>query len=138
MHMRGTIVCAALPLLFAGPGLLPGQEKGKDGWITLFNGKDTTSWKLKSDKYTLTKFVDTQGQVIAGAKETKLDQTLTVVDAKGKPVAGAKVNKVDGKDLPVDADGKVLVNAKVLKTGGRTAIVDAKGKELPTVKKVQE
>src|SRR4051812_14588134 len=122
--MKRTIVCAVLAVSFAGMGPLPAQEKGKDSWIVLFNGKDTAGWKLKSDRYTVTKYVDDKGQVIAGAKEAKLDQTLAVVDPKGKPVPEAKINKVDGKDVPVDADGKVLVNAKVVKTGGRTAVVD--------------
>jgi hypothetical protein len=136
--MKRTIVCAAVALLLSGLGQVPAQEKDKDGWITLFNGKDTTGWKLKSDKYTVTKFVDEKGQVIAGAKEAKVDQTLAAVDAKGKPIAGAKINKVDGKDVAVDAEGKAIANAKVVKTGGRAAIVDAKGKELPDAKKVQE
>src|SRR5437588_11972311 len=109
--MKRTIVFAALILVVGWLGPLPAQEKDKDGWISLFNGKDTAGWKLKSDKYTVTKFLDDKGQVIAGAKEAKLDQKLTVVDAKGKPIAGAKVNKVDGKDVAVDAEGKVLLNA---------------------------
>ena len=74
--MNRVFFCVAL-VLAAGLNPLPAQEKGKGEWIDLFNGKDTAGWKLKSDKYTITKFVDDKGQVIPGAKETKLDQVLT-------------------------------------------------------------
>jgi hypothetical protein len=134
--MKRTLACAALVVLCIGLGQAPGQDK--DGWISLFNGKDTAGWKLKSDKYTVTKFVDDKGAVIAGAKEAKLDQTLTAVDAQGKPVPGAKVVNVDGKDVVVVAAGTKVDKVKIVKSGGRLAIVDAKGKELPTAKKVQE
>lgn len=82
------------------------------------------------------KFVDEKGEVIAGAKEAKVDQKLIAVDAKGKEIAGAKVAKIDGKDVAVDAANKPIPDAKVGKTAGRTAIVDAKGVELPTAKKI--
>ena len=117
--------------------VVQGQEKD-DGWIVLFNGKDLSGWKLKSDKYTITKFVDQVGAVIPGAKETKLDQTTIVVDAKGKAIEGAKVAKAGGKDIAVDAQGKPIAGAKLTKSGGRTAIVDAKGIELKSAKKVTE
>lgn len=140
--MKTIKVLAALVLavlfLGAGIGSLRSADKEADGWIVLFNGKDLDGWKLRADKYTVTKFVDGQGQVIPGAKEGKLDQTLAVVDAKGKAIAGAKAAKVDGKDVAVDAGGKVIADAKLTKVGGRTAIVDAKGKELPNAKKVLE
>src|SRR5262249_29141492 len=82
------------------------------------------------------KFVDAKGEVIAGAKEDKVDQQLVVVDEKNKPIEGAKVGKIDGKDAPVDADGKAIAKAKITKVGGRTAIVDAKGQELKDAKKI--
>lgn len=109
-----------------------------DGWIVLFNGKDTTGWKVRSDKYTVTKLVDADGKEIKGAKKTKLDQKDVVVDAKGKAIDGAKVAKIDNKDVPVDADGKPIKDAKISKTGGRDAIVDADGKELKDAKAVNE
>ena len=114
----------------AGP--LAAQEKTADGWISLFNGKDLTGWKLKQDKYTVTLFVDVKGETIKGAKEIKVDQNVSVQDAKGKPIVGAKVVK----DVAVDADGKPIARAKVVKSGGRNVIVDAKGAELPNAKKV--
>lgn len=133
----GGLCAFALALALAGSNAFT-QEKGADGWITLFNGKDMTGWKLKSDKYTVTKYVDASGAVIKGAKEAKLDQKTEVQDAKGKPIAGAKIAKVDGKDTPVDADGKAIPGAKIAKVGGRNAIVDAKGAELTDAKKIQE
>src|SRR5262249_6599145 len=76
---------------------LPSGEK-ESGSVKLFNGKDLTGWKLKQDKYTVTKFVSEQGEVIPGAKEAKVDQKLAVVDAKGKVIEGAKIDKVDRKE----------------------------------------
>src|SRR5262249_59192259 len=114
------------------------EAADEKGWITLFNGKDLSGWKLRNDKYTVTKFVNEKGEVIAGAKEAKVDQTLAVVDAKGKVIEGAKVGKVDGKEVGVDAAGKAIEGAKLTKVGGRTAIVDKDGKELKDAKKVQE
>lgn len=121
-------------------GLVPpvSGQKEADGWIVLFNGTDLAGWKIKQDKYTVTKFVDDKGQVISGAKEAKLDQQTVVVDAKGKVIGGAKVAKVGDKEVAVDAEGKPLVGAKLAKTGGRNAIVDAKGNELATAKKMNE
>jgi len=120
----------------ASPAL--GQEKLPDGWISLFNGKDTTGWKLKSDTYTVTRYVDASGANIKGGKETKLDQKTEIQDAKGKAIAGAKVAKIDKKDVIVDTEGKPIPGAKLAKVGGRSAIVDAKGVEVKDAKKVQE
>jgi hypothetical protein len=115
-----------------------GQDKLPDGWISLFNGKDTTGWKLKSDTYMVTKYVDGSGAEIKGGKETKLDQKSEIQDAKGKPIAGAKVAKIDKKYVIVDAESKPIPGAKIAKVGGRTAVVDAKGVEVKDAKKVQE
>jgi hypothetical protein len=136
--MNRISACLATFILinFASSAVL-GQDKD-DGWIVLFNGKDLNGWKLKSDKYTVTKFVDQVGAVIPGAKEAKLDQQTVVVDAKGKAIHGAKVEKVGGKDVAVDAQGKPISGAKLTKVGGRTAIVDAKGIELKSAKKLTE
>jgi len=82
------------------------------------------------------KYVDDKGDVIAGAKEAKVDQKPIAVDAKGKEIPGAKVAKIDGKDVAVDASDKPIPDAKVGKSPGRTAIVDAAGKELPNAKKI--
>ena len=86
--------CALLGWLALAISPAATQEKQPDGWIALFNGKDTTGWKLKSDTYTLTKFVDADGTVIKGAKEAKLDQKTEIQDAKGKPIAGAKMRPI--------------------------------------------
>jgi hypothetical protein len=115
-----------------------GQDKLPDGWISLFNGKDTTGWKLKSDAYMVTKYVDASGAEVKGGKETKLDQKTEIQDAKGKPIAEAKVAKIDKKDVIVDTEGKPIPGAKMAKVGGRTAIVDAKGVEVKDAEKVQE
>lgn len=115
------------------------QSADKEGdWIVLFNGKDLSGWKLRNDKYSVTKLVDANGVEIKGAKKGKVDQKDTVVDAKGKAIDGAKIAKVDGKDTPVDADGKPIKDAKITKTGGRDAILDAKDNELKDAKAVTE
>lgn len=130
---------ALLAGLALAVGLTPAVSGQKeDGWVVLFNGTDLAGWKVKQDKYTVTKFIDDNGQVIPGAKETKLDQQTAVVDAKGKVIDGAKVAKIGDKEVAVDAAGKAIAGAKPTKIGGRNAIVDAKGKELPAAKKVSE
>jgi hypothetical protein len=126
------LLLPAVVLFLVGAGLR--SEDAKDeGWITLFNGKDTTGWKLRNDKYTVTKFVDASGQEVPGAKKAKLDQKEVVVDAKGKEIADAKVVEKDKKKIIVDKDGKEIAGAKVAKVGGRDAIVDKDGKELKGV-----
>lgn len=130
--------CGLLGMLAIATSPATTQEKASDGWISLFNGKDTSGWKLKSDSYMVTKYVDAKGAVIQGAKETKLDQTTEIQDAKGKPIVGAKAAKIDKKDVVVDPAGKAIAGAKIAKVGGRNAIVDAKGVELKDAKKVQE
>ena len=82
------------------------------------------------------KYVDEKNEIIAGAKEAKVDQKLVAVDAKGKEIEGARIAKIDGKDVAVDASNKPIADAKLTKTGGRTAIVDAVGKELPNAKRI--
>jgi hypothetical protein len=107
-------------------------------WEVLFNGKDTTGWKLRADKITVTKFMDAEGKVIAGAKKAKLDQKEVVRDAKNKDIADAKIEVKGGKKVAVDAEGKVISGAKIVKVGGRDAIVDAKGMEIKGAKAVSE
>src|SRR5262245_3172381 len=131
-RFRSTLGFAALLLLAGG---LHSQEKA-GAWTELFNGKDLAGWKIRQDKVSITKFVGADGQVIAGAKKAKLDQTETVVDAKNQPIAGAKIAEVGGKKTPVDAAGQPIKDAKINKTGGRDAIVDKDGKELKDAKAV--
>jgi hypothetical protein len=123
--------------LLAIAGGLHSQPKAGD-WIELFNGKDTKGWKLRGEKITLTKFVGADGQVIAGAKKTKLDQVESVVDARNQPIKDAKIADVGGKKTAVEAEGKAIKDAKIVKTGGRDAIVDKDGKELKDAKAVSE
>ncbi len=124
----------ALPLLVllaaGGGGLFSGEGKGEGGWVALFNGKDTTGWKLRAEKITVTKFFDADGKEIPGAKKVKVDQKEMIQDAKGKPLPGAKVEVRGNKKVVVDAEGKILPKAKVAKVGGRDAVVTAKGKEI--------
>lgn len=134
--LKTLIVLPALALLVLAAPVSSADKD--DGWIVLFNGKDLSGWKLRSDKYSVTKLVDAEGKVIPGAKKGKLDQKDTVVDAKGKTIDGAKIASIDGKNVPVDADGKPIKDAKITKTGGRDAIVGADGKELKDAKAVTE
>jgi hypothetical protein len=110
----------------------------KSDWIVLFNGKDTTGWKLRAEKIGVTKYYDSDGQLIADAKKVKLDQKEVAQDAKGKELAGAKIESRGGKKVVVDAEGNEVKGAKVAKVGGRDAIVDKKGLEIKGAKAVSE
>jgi hypothetical protein len=129
-----------LPLLAAllVVGSLRSEDSKDDGWISLFNGKDTSGWRLRDKEISIKKYLDADGKPIKDAREAKVDTRDTVVDAKGKPVDGAKIAKIDGKDTPVDADGKPIKDAKIVKTGGRTAVVGPDGKEIKDAKIVPE
>ncbi len=122
-----------LLVLAVASGLWSADTKDKDGWIVLFNGKDTSGWKLRRDTYTVTKFFNADGKEVPGAKKAKVDQKDVIVDAKGKEIPGAKVVKKDGKTVIVGSDGQPIAGAKVNKVGGRDAIVDKEGKELQGV-----
>src|SRR5207244_3457028 len=114
-------VGAALLLALAA---VPPAEGGKDDWTMLFNGKDTTGWKLRQETTTVIKYLDSAGNVIADAKTVKVDQKEVAQDAKGKEIKGAKIVEQDKKKVVVDADGTPIKDAKVAKVGGRDAIVD--------------
>jgi hypothetical protein len=136
------IVCriglACLLLLAGAAGLHSDDTKDTKGWVSLFNGKDTSGWRLRQEKVSVTKFVDADGQVVAGAHRAKLDQKEIAQDAKGKGIPGAKIETKNGKKVVVDEDGKPIPGAKVAKVGGRDAIVDKEGKELKDIKAVTE
>lgn len=121
-----SLVVAGLIVLF--PQLSPAQEK--NGWIELFNGKDTAGWKLRNEKVNVTKYIDSAGGEIPGAKQMKVDQKEVAQDEKGKPIAGAKIITKDNKKLVVDGDGQVVPGAKIAKVGGRDVIVNAKGEQV--------
>jgi hypothetical protein len=65
-------------------------QDGKDDWIVLFNGKDTTGWKLRGEKITVTRFVDADGKQIAGAKVAKVGGNKVIVNKAGEEIKGAK------------------------------------------------
>jgi hypothetical protein len=124
---------AALTLLVtlsAAGGLPSGAGEGPDGWVVLFNGKDTTGWKLRQQMITVTRYFDADGKEIPGARKVKLDQQEVVQDARGKPLPGAKVEVRGKKKVVVDAEGKAIPGAKVAKVGGRNAVVDKSGREV--------
>jgi hypothetical protein len=137
--MRGHRIGLAVVLLLAGVvGLRSDDTKDTRGWVSLFNGKDLTGWRLRQEKVTETKYVDADGQVVAGAHRAKVDQKEVAQDAKGKEIPGAKIEQRDGKKVVVDEDGKPIAGAKIAKVGGRDAIVDKDGKELKDVKPMTE
>jgi hypothetical protein len=125
-------------LLLAAAGLAAGDVQEKKGWIVLFNGKDTTGWKLREEKIKVTKFVDADGNAITGAKKGKIGQKEVAQDAKGKEIPGARIEIKGSKRYVVDDEGKVILGAKVVKVGGRDAIVDARGKEIEGAKAVTQ
>jgi len=130
--VSATALAAAL-LTVAG-----GASAAEDGWIELFNGKDTTGWKLKNESYTVTKFVDEAGKDIPGAKKGKVDQKVVVANAKGILQNGARLVEKDGKKTYVDLFDKEIPGAKLVTIGGRDAIVDKAGEEIKGAKAVVE
>src|SRR5215813_5504113 len=102
------LVLASLILLLLTASLRSEDKSSGEGWITLFNGKDLTGWKLRRDSYTETKFFDASGKEIPGARKAKLDQKDVLVDAKGKELSGARVVDKDGKKVVADSDGKPI------------------------------
>jgi hypothetical protein len=65
-------------------------QGGKEDWIVLFNGKDTTGWKLRQEKTTVTKYVDGSGKVIADAKKGKVNGKEAIVNKAGEEIKDAK------------------------------------------------
>ncbi len=135
--MRKRALALAVVLAVAAAGLYA-DEKKEEGWVVLFNGKDTTGWKLRAAKMTVTKFVDADGKPIKGGRRAKVDQKEVVRDAKNKPIAGARIVSEKGKKVVVDADGKPIKGARVVKVGGRDAIVNGKGEEVKGGKAITE
>jgi hypothetical protein len=127
-----------LAVLATGIGLRS-EDKDKGGaWEVLFNGKDTTGWKLRAEKIKVTKFLDSEGKFIPSAKFGKVDQKEVARDAKNKDIEGAKIILKDGKKVVVDAEGAVIPKAKIVKVGGRNAIVNKNGFEVKGAKAVSE
>jgi hypothetical protein len=129
---------ALLLVLCVGTAGRSGDEDNGTPWEVLFNGKDTTGWRLRAEKISVTKFVDADGNVIAGARKAKLDQKEVARDAKNKDIPGAKIEVKNGKKVVVDADGNAIAGAKIVKVDGREAIVSAKGEEIKGAKAVSE
>jgi hypothetical protein len=126
-----------LVLCLAVAGRSEDEDKGPP-WDVLFNGKDTTGWKLRAEKITLTKFVDAEGKVITGARKGKVDQKEVIRDEKNKDIPGAKIETKDGKKVVVNAEGTPIEGAKIVKVGGRDAILTARGHEIKDAKAVSE
>jgi hypothetical protein len=135
MRTRVAALAAVLLALAAG---LHAEDKKDEGWIELFNGKDTSGWKLRAEKVNVTKFFDADGKEIKGARKGKVDQKEVIQDAKGKEIKGAKVSDRDGKKVIVDSEGKPIAKAKLARSGGRDAVLDSKGKEIKGARAVTE
>src|SRR5262249_27955285 len=121
--------CAILLTLFAAAAAAP-TRAGDDGWLTLFNGKDTAGWKLRAEKVGVTQYFDADGKELPGAKATTLDQKMQVFDANGRLVPEAKIVAKGKKKFVVDAQNKPVEGAEIKFSGGRKAIVDAKRVEV--------
>jgi hypothetical protein len=125
-------------VLTAAPGRGADEPKADDGWVVLFNGKDTAGWKLRQEKINVTKFLDADGKVIPGARKAKVEQKEMAQDAKGRMIPDARIETKLGRKVVVDADGQPVPGARVVLVGGRDAVLDAEGKELTGVKAVTE
>jgi hypothetical protein len=86
------LTLAVVLLVAAAIGLYADETKD-EGWVKLFNGKDTTGWKLRAAKTTLTKFLDADGKAIPGGKRVKKDGRAIIVNRKGEEVKGAKLER---------------------------------------------
>lgn len=95
MYFR--IVAAASLLLLVGD--VCRTQETSEGWLPLFNGKDTSGWKIRNEKITRTRYVDTDGKEIAGAKKAKLDGRDIIVDAKGVEVKAKAVQETVANPL---------------------------------------
>src|SRR5437773_10540664 len=84
-HRSLTILLGVLAATAVAP-----IHAGDDGWLTLFNGKDTAGWKLRADKITIMKFLDADNNEVPGAKVAMVDQKMELRDAKGMVIPGAK------------------------------------------------
>lgn len=82
------MVLAVVLVVGAATGLRS-ADKDTAGWVELFNGKDTTGWRLRDEKVTTTKYVDADGKVIPGARKEK----GKIVGKSGKEIPGAKAVK---------------------------------------------
>jgi hypothetical protein len=133
MHCHRFVV-GLVALLTAGTVLAADDAR----WVPLFNGTDTTGWKLRAATVTETKYFDADGKPIPGARKAKVDQKEVALDAKNKPIAGAVIARKAGKKVVVDADGKPIAGARVAKVGGRDAVVGKDGKEIQGAKAVSE
>ncbi|HMF13987.1 MAG TPA: DUF1080 domain-containing protein [Gemmataceae bacterium] len=126
----------AVLLLLAAASIVSPIHAGDDGWLSLFNGKDTAGWKLRADKITATKFVDAAGNEIPGAKIGMLDQKMEIRDVKNVVIPGARIVAKGDKKVIVDEAGKVIPGAKIALVGGRKAILNKIGEELKDAKAV--
>jgi hypothetical protein len=89
--MRIRALALAVVLQVAAAVGLNADDKKDEGWVVLFNGRDTTGWKLRAARITVTKFVDADGKPIKGGRFAKVDGRKAIVNAKGEEVKGAKV-----------------------------------------------
>src|SRR4051812_43236305 len=114
--MRTRVAVLGAVLLALAAGLYAEDDKKDEGWIELFNGKDTKGWKLRAEKISVTKFVDSEGKEIKDAKAGKVDQKVVIQDKQGKVLEGAKLSDKDKKTI-VDSEGNPIKDAKMVKTG---------------------
>ena len=112
-HRSLTILLGVLAATAVAP-----IHAGDDGWLTLFNGKDTAGWKLRADKITIMKFLDADNNEVPGAKVSMVDQKMELRDAKGMVIPGAKLVDKGKKKVIVDADGKAIPGAKIALVAG--------------------
>jgi hypothetical protein len=136
--VRYRILLLGIFLTGVTAGLPSADARDDKEWSVLFNGQDTTGWKLRAEKTAVTKFVDADGKVIAEARKAKVDQKEVAHDAKGKDIPDAKIETRNGKKTVVDSEGKAIAGAKIAKVGGRDAIVGKGGEELKGVRAVTE
>jgi hypothetical protein len=132
--VRRCIGLAALLALLAAAG----ARSDDAGWVVLFNGKDTTGWKLRAEKVVRLKIVDAQGKALSDARKVRIDQKEMAMDARGRFIPGARVEVEDGRKVVLDQEGKRIAGARIVKVGGRDALVDRKGEEIPGARAVTE
>ncbi len=128
-------VLLMLAIALTGSGL---RAEELPGWISLFNGKDTSGWKLRQDKILVARYFDAAGQPLPDAKLVRVETRDRVVDGKDRPIPGARVATINGRAFAVDAEGRLIKGARLRQLGGRYTIVGPDGLEIPGARRTTE
>ena len=92
----------AIVVIYAASLFTHAQEKGADGWVALYNGKDLSGWKLSDGK------PNTSWKLASDVKVDPADEKKLVTDGEGGKADASVVRLA----LPTDVIGADLVTEK--------------------------